>query len=270
MPYYTIRQKLFSYGGDYYSLKDFQIGEIVAVFEHEQDAKQQFKQLTIDYLNDVTLSQYDVYDLHRPEELQHINQDILKHCGQEILNEYSRLIDCVPTQFSDDDTFYLAQTLGLLPYQLECLNDENYVVWDNHNQCYLRLPDPYGNPFEESDFCGELIWGNSADFLTTHRTSDQFLQQMVKALFPKYIKRHGALAELSDTPDALAQQLEQYPSVWAYSNQTLHPKSYLNPQDFDALQAINTLLKQPYFELRQIDFQNLKDLIDLEDTREVR
>ena len=269
MNHYIIRKKLFDYNDEYYDVKQFQLGEISGVYQDFAEAEQALRQLTIEAVRDQDLYIYNVPAYTSAEVIEAVHQRILDHAGIALYQD-GCLSDVVPEVLSDEDTLHLAEQFGILPYQLECLNDENYVIWDAENQAYLRLPDPYGNPYEEDDFCGELIWGTSADFLETHPRAAAFTQHLAQQLFPAYARRRGSIEELSGSPAEFEQQLAQSRAAWDYQEHKLSPKSCASARDFAALKAVNDLLKQPFFEIRQIDFHALKALIELEETREVR
>lgn len=269
MNHYIIRKKLFDYNDEYYDVKQFQLGEIAGVYQDFAEAEQALRQLTIEAVRDQDLYIYNVPAYTSAEVIEAVHQRILDHAGIALYQD-GCLSDVVPEVLSDEDTLHLAEQFGILPYQLECLNDENHVIWDAENQAYLRLPDPYGNPYEEDDFCGELIWGTSADFLETHPRAEAFIEHLVRQIFPAYARRRGSIEELSGSPAEFEQQLAQSRAAWDYQEHKLSPKSFASARDFAALKAVNDLLKQPFFEIRQIDFHALKALIELEETREVR
>lgn len=269
MNHYIIRKKLFDYDNEYYDVKQFQLGEISGVYDDLTAAEQALQQLTIAAVRDQDLYIYNVPAYTPAEVIEAVHQRILDHSGIALYQD-GCLSDVVPDALSDEDTLHLAEQFGISPYQLECLNDENYVIWDAKNQAYLRLPDPYGNPNEEDDFCGELIWGTSANFPETHPRAEAFIQHLLQQIFPSYARRRGSIEELSASPAEFEQQLAQSQAAWAYQEHKLSPKSYVSVRDFAALKAVNDLLKQPFFEIHQIDFHALKALIELEETREVR
>lgn len=269
MNHYIIRKKLFDYNDEYYDVKQFQLGEISGVYQDFAEAEQALRQLTIEAVRDQDLYIYNVPAYTSAEVIEAVHQRILDHAGIALYQDGS-LSDVVPEVLSDEDTLHLAEQFGILPYQLECLNDENHVIWDAENQAYLRLPDPYGNPCEEDDFCGELIWGTSADFLETHPRAEAFIEHLARQIFPAYARRRGSIEELSSSPAEFEQQLAQSRALWDYQEHKLSPKSCASARDFAALKAVNDLLKQPFFEIHQIDFHALKTLIELEETREVR
>lgn len=264
---YVIRKKIFEYQGDYYSLTDYQIGEIVSVYSNLIDAQHAFQKLNIEYLQENTLSNYNVYDIFNETELQAINQVMIQRTNIGFLDESSYMVDVLPEEFNDVDTFFFAEQLKLLAYQLEEFNDENYVIWNIEKEHYLRLPDPYGNPFDQDDdFCGELIFGKTADFLKHHAEKKRFLEQFNNE-FRLY--QYGELSELSEQPEQLEQTLQKYSDTWKYENSRLELQRYVQP-NFDTFEAVHSLLKTPLYEIRKVDFATLKDLIDLEETREVR
>lgn len=269
MNYYIIRKKLFDYNDEYYDVKQFQLGEISGVYQDFAEAEQALQQLTIEAVRDQDLYIYNVPAYIPTEVIEAVHQRILDHSGIALYQD-GCLSDVVPEVLSDEDTLHLAEQFGILPYQLECLNDENHVIWDAENQAYLRLPDPYGNPYEEDNFCGELIWGTSANFLETHPRAEAFIAHLVQQIFPAYARRRGSIEELSASPAEFEQQLAQSRAAWDYQEHKLSPKSCASARDLAALKAVNDLLKQPFFEIHQIDFHALKALIELEETREVR
>lgn len=263
---YVIRKKIFEYQGNYYSLTDYQIGEIVGVYDEKLQAEQQFKQLIIDTVRDQDLYCYDVSSYVSTDVIEAVNQQILHDSGVEIYSD-GDLLDVVPDTLSDENTLLLAEKFGILHYLLEEFDDENYVIWNIEKEHYLRLPDPYGNPFDQDDsFCGELIWGKTADFLKHHAEKKRFLEQFNNE-FRLY--QYGELSELSEQPEQLEQTLQKYSDTWKYENNRLELQRYVQP-NFDTFEAVHSLLKTPLYEIRKVDFATLKDLIDLEETREVR
>ena len=263
---YVIRKKIFEYQCDYYSLTDYQIGEIVGVYDEKLQAEQQFKKFTIDAVRDQDLYCYDVSSYVSTDVIEAVNQQILHDSGVEIYSD-GDLLDVVPDTLSDENTLLLAEKFGILHYLLEEFDDENYVIWNIEKKHYLRLPDPYGNPLDQDDdFCGELIWGKTADFLKHHAKKEVYFKQFKDEI---RVYGFGDLSELSEQPEQLGQTLQKYSDTWAYENNRLKLQPYAQP-DYDTYQAINLLLKNPLYEIHKIDFITLKDLIDLEETREVR
>ena len=266
--HYVIRRKYFSYQDQCYSLTDFQLGEIVAVFEDQEQAEEKLKALHVAYLHDNTLSEYNVHSLLSPEQLSTINQTFITRCGEAVMGDYGHLVDVVPASFSDEDTVYLAESLGILAYQLEVLTDENYVIWLSAQEDYLRLPNPYDNPFSpDDDYVGALIYGQDIDFI---QKSPQAKQQLLSQVFAESTTRYGTLEQLSTAPQQLTTVLERYPNDWQFEHDCLKSKKPASRCDDAALMAINGLLKQPFFEVHCLNFLQLKALIDQETIEEVR
>lgn len=268
--HYMIREKLFDYENDFYNLSHFQLGEIIAVYTDKITAEQALHALTVDYLHEHTLSEYDVYQHLDTAALEQLNAQMQQRFDVAILTEYGHLVDVMPEALSDAEVFDLAKQLGILPYQLQELSDENYVIWHNQLQQYLRFPDPYSNPFSPSeDYCGSLIWGQSADFLLQHPQKNQFLQQ----LFTQVLDAHsqfGTLAQLSHHPEQLANCLATHTQLWRYDQQRLSCIGKITAENYPALQAVNELLNLPFFEIQQVSFAQLKLLIQQETVQEVR
>lgn len=246
---YVIRHQSFGYNDEWYDLDWTMQGAIKAVYSDKTEAEQQYKKLIVR-----ALYQDDFYNFSiangegDDQQYEVIEAFILEKTGETFDNE------SIP-EMSEDDAFEFAKLSGILHYQLIEIDDSlpNYVLFNPATQSYVYASTP-----EES----LLLTGHTELLLFDGKNyiDDYWQEQTVNEFFSQLkLKLNGSLEELSDSPTLLQQFIDE--NFWlTYENETLTVKSFADQDTFNWIQSLNTLLKQPIFEIRQVTLEELATL----------
>ncbi|MFV5594675.1 hypothetical protein [Acinetobacter junii] len=241
MSTYVIRAKYFGYNDEVFYVAGNRIANI---FDNKQQAELAYKKLEIDGARDFAL--YEVESLFDADEalLQQLDDFVYSRCGEHICEEGDISDDVLPASLSDDDTFEFIQLAGMQKFQL--IEFENqvkfYGLWSVKKQQWV----------EEHDECfAGLIYSENLDAF----------KSKVEHIFADYdysaIELKGSLDELSAQP-ILLQAMISTQSGLSYdeAKQTLVIDAW---QD-EALYAVNSLLKQPLFEIKEISLEEIQKI----------
>lgn len=238
---YVIREKYFGYNDETFYVAG---NRIANVFEDKQQAEAAYKQLEIKGARDFAL--YEVESLFNAteEELQKLDDFVFARCGEHIADGGDISDDVLPESLSDEDTFEFIQLAGMQKFQLVEFENEVkfYSLWSVKKQQWV----------EEHDECfAGLIYSESLDAF----------KSKVEHIFADYdysaIEIKGSLDELSAQP-ILLQAMISTQSGLSYdeAKQTLVIDAW---QD-EALYAVNSLLKQPLFEIKEIGLEEIQTI----------
>ena len=238
---YVIREKYFGYNDETFYVAG---NRIANVFDNKQQAELAYKKLEIDGARDFAL--YEVESLFDADEalLQQLDDFVYSRCGEHICEEGDISDDVLPVSLSDDDTFEFIQLAGMQKFQLVEFENQVkfYGLWSVKKQRWV----------EEHDECfAGLIYSENLDAF----------KSKVEHIFADYdysaIELKGSLEELSAQP-ILLQAMISAQSGLSYdeAKQTLVIDAW---QD-EALYAVNSLLKQPLFEIKEIGLEEIQTI----------
>ena len=241
MTTYVIREKYFGYNDEVFYVAG---NRIANVFEDKQQAEAAYKQLEIKGARDFAL--YEVESLFDADEalLQQLDDFVYSRCGEHICEAGDISDDVLPVSLSDDDTFEFIQLAGMQKFQLVEFENQVkfYGLWSVKKQRWV----------EEHDECfAGLIYSENLDAF----------KSKVEHIFADYdysaIELKGSLDELSAQP-ILLQAMISAQSGLSYdeAKQTLVIDAW---QD-EALYAVNSLLKQPLFEIKEIGLEEIQTI----------
>ena len=241
MTTYVIREKYFGYNDEVFYVAG---NRIANVFEDKQQAEAAYKQLEIKGARDFAL--YEVESLFNAteEELQKLDDFVFARCGEHIADGGDISDDVLPESLSDEDTFEFIQLAGMQKFQLVEFENQVkfYGLWSVKKQRWV----------EEHDECfAGLIYSENLDAF----------KSKVEHIFADYdysaIELKGSLEELSAQP-ILLQAMISAQSGLSYdeAKQTLVIDAW---QD-EALYAVNSLLKQPLFEIKEIGLEEIQTI----------
>lgn len=239
---YVIRHNDFAYNDEWYQTDWITQGSIHTIYSDKNEAEQAYKQLIVEALYNVEgIGQYSIGNGDLSDtEYQALDDFLLEKTGHNF--EYFADDDVFPA-LNLDDAFKLAQLSGIVHYQLLEIDDSkpNYVIWLNNEQSYFSNYDS-----------GAIVSGNYEDFIQYDTCDWHFFDQISTTL-------KGTLSELSDSPEILEKLLEDAKGIqYSVENQTLDING--NHSNYDTLKALNALLKQPIFEIRQVTLEELAQL----------
>ena len=236
-----IRSKYFGYNDEVFYVAG---NRIANVFDNKQQAELAYKKLEIDGARDFAL--YEVESLFDADEalLQQLDDFVYSRCGEHICEAGDISDDVLPVSLSDDDTFEFIQLAGMQKFQLVEFENQVkfYGLWSVKKQRWV----------EEHDECfAGLIYSENLDAF----------KSKVEHIFADYdysaIELKGSLEELSAQP-ILLQAMISAQSGLSYdeAKQTLVIDAW---QD-EALYAVNSLLKQPLFEIKEIGLEEIQTI----------
>ena len=238
---YVIREKYFGYNDETFYVAG---NRIANVFDNKQQAELAYKKLEIDGARDFAL--HEVESLFDADEalLQQLDDFVYSRCGEHICEAGDISDDVLPVSLSDDDTFEFIQLAGMQKFQLVEFENQVkfYGLWSVKKQRWV----------EEHDECfAGLIYSENLDAF----------KSKVEHIFADYdysaIELKGSLEELSAQP-ILLQAMISAQSGLSYdeAKQTL----VIDAWQEDALYAINPLLKQPIFEIKEIGLEEIQTI----------
>lgn len=243
---YVVRQNAFFYTDEWYEcITD---GDIYQVFDSEEEAQGLMRHLNREALRDCeNLNEYGLF------------------CGggytkqfdawlAEIGVELDDLPAFLQEQASDEqiDRFVDLSGFGFF-YLMQMDNDEKFYVaevLDDVYDGYLALSAP-GCEYSNDGLSGMTWFGNSPDFI---KEDTKHLCQAIYDMMPP-----GSLAELSDSPELLKQFFENAKTL-RYDEKSGRIKWTHYEPDWGELQALNALLKQPVFRVREVSLTELAEI----------
>lgn len=239
MTTYVIRAKYFGYNDETFYVTG---NRIANVFTDQAQAEQTYRQLEIAGAREFELHEEEAFFDASLEELQKYDDFVFSRCGEHIFDD-ELIEDVLPTALNDDDTFEFVQLANMQKYQLVCFDEQPkfYAIWLTEQQKWLK----------QYDECFEgLIYEESAEKL----------KPSLELVFSEYrdgIQLQGELSELSEQPLLLKSTIATQAGLsYDEAKQALNIREW----DEDALYAVNSLLKQPIFEIRTVDVEQILEL----------
>lgn len=242
---YAIYVNTFFYDEWYYS------GCVVAtsidkIFDNFEEASATYKKLLADEIRNYGLEQYDIGNGEASEEVyQAIDEFTLEKLGKVYDDVYTIEFE----KLSNDDLVEFAKIANIEVYTLAEINEnkEFYVIYLNYHNDYFK------------DYQGKIICSDESDsFAKDEGILDHFLNSLNEK------SPTGTLVELTNEPTALQNMIDENRDVILYSNNQLQVEydysGFMYADSFDTLQAVNNLLKKPWFELKKVTSEQLQAL----------
>lgn len=238
---YVIRQNDFAYNDEWYQTHSPILGAIQAVYTDKSEAEAAYKQLIVEALyHNEDLSNYDIGNGYADDATyEKLEVFVLEKTGEEFDTD-----DEIP-EMELEDAFQFAQIAGILHYQLIEINETQpiHILWSNTQEDYFR--GDYNNTFDSLD-------ENFADIddFDLYIFEDDFTQDVIGR----------DLNELSDSPEILKTLATNTPNIVYAEDRNSIVNIDWDDLHFTELKALNALLKQPIFEVRQITLEQLNKI----------
>ena len=242
MTTYVIREKYFGYNDEVFYASG---NRIASIFEQKEKAEATYKQLEINGARDFPL--YEVESLFDADEtlLKKLDDFVFSRSGDHIYKDGEVSRDTLPESLSDEDTFEFIQLANMQKFQLvqfEC-EAKFYALWSVKQQKWVE---------EHDEFFAGLAYADQPEQLKTN----------VRSIFADYdyddIELKGSFEDLSEQP-VLLQALIKNNKALKYNNksQTL---IIMQGWEEEGLYAVNPLLKQPLFEIKEISLDEIQTI----------
>jgi hypothetical protein len=242
MTTYVIREKYFGYNDEVFYASG---NRIASIFEQKEKAEATYKQLEINGARDFPL--YEVESLFDADEalLKKLDDFVFSRLGDHIYKDGEVSRDTLPENLSDEDTFEFIQLANMQKFQLvqfEC-EAKFYALWSVKQQKWVE---------EHDEFFAGLAYADQPEQLKTN----------VRSIFADYdyddIELKGSFEDLSEQP-VLLQALIKNNKALKYNNksQTL---IIMQGWEEEGLYAVNPLLKQPLFEIKEISLDEIQTI----------
>jgi hypothetical protein len=242
MTTYVIREKYFGYNDEVF----YASGQRIAgIFDNKEQAEIIYKQLEMNGMRDFAL--YEVEALFDADEalLKKLDDFVFSRCGEHIYQKGEVSRDPLPKSLSDEDTFEFIQLADMQKFQLVQFENEArfYALWSVKQQKWVE---------EHDEFFASLVYAEQPEQLKSN----------VRTIFADYdygdIQLQGSFEELSDQP-VLLQAMIKAQSGLKY-NQKTQTLIIMQGWEEEGLYAVNPLLKQPLFEIREIELEEIQSI----------
>lgn len=239
---YVIRQNDFAYNDEWHLTNCVSTGAIKEIYSDKAEAEQAYKALVVQGLYYDELCNYDIGNGEADDETyEKLEAFILEKTGKTF-----DIDDGEIPQLNEDDAFEFAKISGIVWYQLLEVDATQpcYVLWINSEEDYF-------SGYET----GSIISSQDENFSDVSWESNIYaMDYEFEALFDK------PLSELSDSPDLFKAFIEQTPDIRYDAEKDSIVGIALDNIKFIHLKALNSFLKQPIFEIRQISLEQLAEL----------
>ncbi len=250
---YALRSISYPYD-NHYITTDTDSVYIVEYFDSKSEAEEELKSRLVDdyssYKKAGNFSSFDVFDGYASEKvLEKASEFYTNKTGEDLSN----IEDVLELELSDDEIVELMILLGINEYDVIEIDEEEtvYAIWINKAEKYL----------------GQTYGGNIVAFDNKHLrfNSGGLYDQFVGAL--ERYSPQGELSDLSDDPDALLSFInavkylhyEQSGEVkYIYTDLIEHSYGYYG--NIEELIQINSLLKKPWFEIREFTMDEIEQI----------
>lgn len=239
---YVIRSFVFGYNDENFYVCGWHVGEI---FDDREKAEASYRQLQINYLRDLNLCEHQYIFDGDAKYLDKVDQYLKEKGGSSMLNgsNYVEFGHNPHWELDDDVLFEFGEFAKMHAYKLIEFDDEPkfYALYDPRENDYARF-------FDE---CFEgPIYGSSLD------EANELLAEQVDDYGDDW-QAGGALDALSDNPAMLRSLIDSSKGVrYDESKSRLYLK---RPRAEDVI-ALNALLKQPIYEIRELDASEIRAL----------
>lgn len=241
MSSYVLRSYCFGYNDENFYVNGWQIGKII---DNREEAESTYRKLQLDYLRQIDLSEHEYVFNGSQKYLEKIDKYLHEKTGKHVLEgDYVDSNRELHMELSDDDLFAFGEFADMRAYKLIEFDDEPvfYALYNPREKDFVKY---YDESFEG------LVYGNS--------------QEEVNGLIADYaydadFVGRGTLESLSDNPVLLKQLIDSAKGI-KYSE--AKKKLTVAHTDGNSAAALNELLKEPIFEIREMDAQSIKKLED--------
>ena len=243
---YIIRHNDFAYNDEWFQTVFPEAGRIHTIYEDKAEAEYAFKKLIVEALYaDDDLNNYDIGNGYASEETyEKLEQFVLEKTGEEF-----EIDDEIP-EMELDDAFEFAQLSGVLHYQLIEIDEQKpiYILWSNEEQDYLRSENY--NIFDSTD--------------ENFNTVNDFELYIFENDFNEHVFDQS-LEKISESPEILKSLILGIPALVYAEDRNCILNIDWEDISFSQLKAINALLKNPVFEIRQVTLEQLNKITNGEE-----
>lgn len=234
---YVIREQAFGYNYEQYTLDEHSPTKIHSIYDTKDLAVKAWKELVVNVVRGDSIYSYQL-DYIEDSVFDEIDERLFKNTAKHLL------VEGIPYKASDEDIFFLAEKLNLLPYQIFefDITQNYYVMWLCNQKKYLHDP----NDISAIAFYHESDFSNLCNF------SAYYLEQI-------YVTLEGTLTDLSYAPQILKQIIDKNLGV-TYSENKYIFEIVGSEAGYTIINSVNELLKKPIFEIRQLTLQELVQL----------
>ncbi|VXA57380.1 conserved hypothetical protein [Acinetobacter proteolyticus] len=239
---YVIRQNDFAYNDEWHLTNCVSTGAIKQIYTDKVEAEKAYKSLVVEGLYYDELCNYDIGNGEVDDEIyEKLEALVLEKTGKKFDIEDGKI-----PKLNEDDAFEFAQISGIVWYQLLEVDATQpcYVLWINSEEDYF-------SGYET----GSIISSQDENFSDVSWESNIYaMDYEFEALMNK------PLSELSDSPLLLKQFIEQTADIRYDAEKDSIEGIALDNIKFIDIKALNSFLKQPIFEIRQISLEQLAEL----------
>jgi hypothetical protein len=238
---WVIRNNRFGYDDEYYCAA-YSPTNIQAIYHDEQEAKEAYKAFEVEAFRsmEVELEGVNIFCTGGYDELlTKLDDFVFEKTGEHFIEDGRLDNPDIVYEMDDDDLLNFIQLAEINQYVLVEFDSKTnfFVLW-------LTQPQKY---YIEENYNGEKYVYCSQIQDVTYWSLD--------SLYDNDLSVSGSLSELSDQPILLKKVIESHASC-DYNVES----QVLNIADDQALFAINPLLKNPIFEVRQLTIEQIAEI----------
>ena len=240
MSSYVLRSYCFGYNDENFYVCGWKIGEI---FDNRDEAEAAYRKLQLDYLRQLDLSEHEYVFNGDAKYLTKIDDFLHQKTGKRLLDgDYVDRDADLHTTLNEDDLLEFGEFAGMRAYKLIEFDDKPvfYALYNPREKDFVKNFDEY---FEG------LVYGNS---------QDEVNGMMAEYAYGADYVGRGSLEDLSDNPVLLKQLIDSSKGV----NYDSSKKKLTLNYNAENAAALNDLLKQPIFEIREMDAEAIKKIED--------
>lgn len=221
---------------------------IHSVFDDEENAVARYQSLEKAHWQEMDLGETDVFfDSQDRETLcKKVNDFVLEKCGKKVFEDVDDTRDSfIPDSLSVEDTMTVLKMAGLQAYKLAKFDEvpQFYAIWFPEDEEYLTIDDECTSALFYEQTRTELE--KEADELLEYRWDEEV------------IDKKGSYAEISDNPTALEKIVIDTKGL-SYNDKMQCLK--IDTSKPTAVFAVNDLLKQPLFEIKQLSLEEVQEI----------
>lgn len=243
MTQYVLRAYCFGYNDENFYVCGTRISE---VFEQRDQAEAAYRKAQLEYLRDIDLAEHE--NIFNGEEayLRKLAEFVEAKTGKNIIsdNDWIELGTDTHTEMSDDDLFEFGELGELHAYKLIAFDDEPvfHALWNPVEEKYFQTIDEGFEGF---------VYGASRD------EAMKMIESHDINLDWEGLEKQGTLDELSDNPTVLRQFIASTAEIEYDESDAVLRFGY---PETEHVIALNALLKEPIFEIRELTVAEIKDL----------
>lgn len=242
MSVFVIRHVSFAYNDEWF-MNYGDLGSIKAVFSNAASAQTELQRLTVAFWHGEELSSYGIFCEPQAKLMDKLNAFCLARCGQPLTEEDGYAYQ-LPSGLSDADVVELVKMADLMPYQVvEIPDDGGFVaLWLPEEERYVSSEDI------------EIVY---------HPNVETFMTDVSYQLYDAFPETwQGSYEDISHSPLLLRQLIASQPDCFSYdeTQQRLSLKKKIWEIPGAQLFALNALLTNPVFEVRQLSVDELVEM----------